>query len=465
MAKKEKLSPDELLEQALVKEEDQPYTVPDNWVWVKFKTLAQDYNSFFDGDWILSENMDINGEVRLIQLSDIGICDFLDKSNKYISVEAFHKLNCREIYEGDLLISRMAEPIARSCILPNLNKKCITAVDVAVLRACDMLTINKFVNYLCNSEYFKISTEALARGTTRLRITRNNLGDIPIPLPPFPEQQRIVITIESLFEKLDRARELAQNAMDSFENRKSAILHKAFTGELTRKWREENGVDFERDWVGQELGKCGEWFGGGTPSKVNPQFWIEGNLLWVTPKDMKAVYIEDTEEKISEVALENSSAKLIPSTAVLFVVRSGILRRILPIAITTRAVTINQDMKAIIPKDINIKYFYWYCLANESDIRNKCAKNGTTVESINSQLLYKYKILLPPLQEQQEIVRILDNLLENEQKAKELCDVIDKIDHMKKSILARAFRGELGTNNPAEESALELLKEVLEAKV
>lgn len=74
------------------------------------------------------------------------------------------------------------------------------------------------------------------------------------------------------------------------------------------------------------------------------------------------------------------------------------------------------------------------------------------------------EILIPSIQEQKEIVRILDNLLENEQKAKELCDVIDKIDHMKKTILARAFRGELSTNNPDEENALELLKEVLKEK-
>ncbi|MBP2661375.1 MAG: restriction modification system specificity protein [Firmicutes bacterium] len=172
----------------------------------------------------------------------------------------------------------------------------------------------------------------------------------------------------------DRAKELAQNALDSFENRKSAILHKAFTGELTRKWREENGVSFENDWTEKALGNCGEWSGGGTPSKGNPAFWVDGSLLWVTPKDMKSIYIDDTEDKITEIAVNNSSAKLIQNDAILFVVRSGILRRILPIAITTKPVTVNQDMKAIIPKGINVKFLYWCCVRNESDIRDKCAK-------------------------------------------------------------------------------------------
>ena len=132
--KNEKLSQEELLEKALVKYEDIPYKVSDNWVWTRFNCIKKHQKAFFDGNWILSENMDVNGNVRLIQLSDIGIGEFLDKSSKHISDESFEKLKCTQLQRNDLLISRMAEPIARSCILPELPYKCITAVDVAVMR-------------------------------------------------------------------------------------------------------------------------------------------------------------------------------------------------------------------------------------------------------------------------------------------------------------------------------------------
>ena len=462
--KKKGLTLEEKLKQALVPEEEWPYEVPRNWVWTKVINLRKDEESFFDGDWILSKNMENDGSVRLIQLSDIGIGEFLNKSSKYISEETYNELKCSRLFEGDVLISRMAEPIARSCIMPQLPYICITAVDVAVMRCNTKIVLNKYFNFLCNTNWFSDLALKLARGTTRVRITRKSLGNMPVPLPPLSEQQRIVDRIESLFAKLDQAKALVKNALDTFESHKAAILHKAFTGELTAKWREKNGVGME-SWEEKRLGECGKWFGGGTPSKINELFWKNGDILWVTPKDMKSIIITDTIDKITYEAIGGSSANLIEKPAILFVVRSGILRRIMPIAMSTQPVTINQDMKALIPDDdIVLTYLCWFCISRERDIREKCLKSGTTVESINTESLYSYMAKIPSLSEQREIVRILGSLFEKEQKAKELYDVIEKIDLMKKAILARAFRGELGTNDPNEESAVELLKEVLKDK-
>lgn len=452
MAKKEKLSLEELLEQALVKGEDTPYKVSDNWVWTRLESIAEVVTG---GTPTKAKVEYYGGKFPFVKPADLNQGRYVRYASEYLS-------------ELGRSVSRIVPASSTSiCCIGTIGKTGYLECEATTNQQINTIIpkINGlYIYYYCLSDGFQSSIIELASATTISIVNKGKMLTIAIPLPPLPEQQRIVTLIESLFEKLDRAKELAQNALDSFENRKSAILHKAFTGELTGKWREENGVDFDKDWVEKTMGNCGKWFGGGTPSKSNPQFWKNGNILWVTPKDMKLVCIEDTEDKITEIAVDNSSVKIIPNAAVLFVVRSGILRRILPIAITTGPVTVNQDMKAIIPRDIDIKYFYWYCLGKESDIRNKCAKNGTTVESISSDLLYVYKILVPPLKEQQEIVRILDSLLENEQQAKELCNVIDKIDHIKKSILAKAFRGELSTNHPEEESALELLKEVLTEK-
>lgn len=451
MAKKEEFSLDELLEQALVKEEDMPYDVPSNWVWTKLGRIMQFPKDKF------------NPESSNLELKYVGL-EHLAKNRGIIEVGLSNEINSTKncFKENDIIYGRLRPYLNKHDIT---NFKGICSTDILVFRCISYVSLNRFINYYLDTEIVIQYAIANSKGINLPRVSEKELAKMSIPLPPLPEQQRIVDLIESLFEKLDRAKELVQNALDSFEERKSAILYKAFTGEITDEWREENGVDFERDWVKKELKDCGEWCGGGTPSKSNLSFWEKGDLLWVSPKDMKSMCIEDTEDKITKYAVDNSSAKLIKNQAILFVVRSGILRRILPIAITMGPVTVNQDMKALIPKDIDIKYLYWYCLYKESDIRNTCSKNGTTVESISSDLLYKYIVLLPPIEEQRVIVRSLDTLLESEQKAKELCDVIENIDIMKKSILARAFRGELSTNNPNEESALELLKEVLRGRV
>ena len=171
----------------MIPKDEQPYKIPDNWRWSRLENL-QSYNGFFDGDWILSDNMDSSGDIRLLQLSDIGIGKFLDKSNKHINLETFNKLNCKSICEGDILIARMAEPIARSCIMPSLPYTTITAVDVAVFRCNKNIILNSYLNYLFNTKWFTDLASKKARGTTRLRITRKHLGLMPIPLPPLDEQ-------------------------------------------------------------------------------------------------------------------------------------------------------------------------------------------------------------------------------------------------------------------------------------
>ncbi len=432
-SKQQKLSIKEKLEQVLVPEDEQPYEVPSNWAWIKLLEAFDNLTS--SNKKLLQKNYLQDGNYAVVDQGKELIGGFTNKDNL--------------LFDGELPI-----------VLFGDHTRIVKYIDFPFVQGADGVKILKPRHYY-EAKFFYYLMQNIDIPDLGYRRHFPLFPTLSCVLAPIAEQKRIIDRIESLFEKLDNAKELAQNALDTFETRKAAILHKAFTGELTAQWREKNGIDFEKEWGEKELGACGDWYGGGTPSKNCPDYWENGNIIWVSPKDMKSMCIEDTEDKITEIAIEYSSARLIQEEAILFVVRSGILRRILPIAMTTKPVTVNQDMKALVPKGINIKYLYWFCVCHESDIRIKCAKSGTTVESINSELLYKYMAVIPSIKEQEEIVRILENLLEKEQKAQDLCDVIDKIDLMKKAILARAFRGELGTNDPNEESAIELLKECL----
>ena len=267
---------------------------------------------------------------------------------------------------------------------------------------------------------------------------------IKLDLPTLAEQQRIVNRIETMFSKLDQAQEKAQAVLDSFETRKAAILHKAFSGELTANWRKENGIS-DNSWEEKKLGDCGTIYGGGTPSMSHKEYWENGNILWITSKDMKSDVINDSEIHVNMKGVENSSAKYIDRPAVLFVMRSGNLRRTFPVCMVNKEFTVNQDLKALVPNtSILLEYLFYACKANERKILDTCMKSGTTVESINSESLFNFVMNIPSHPEQQEIVRILDTVLEKESRAKESAStVLDEIALLKKSILARAFRGEL----------------------
>lgn len=451
-AKKEAaLTPEERLQAALVPDWEWPHKLPENWCWTTVGAINQYVGISADPTKAKNETFELysvpssaDNYPEIVLGADIG-------STK------------QAVKKGDVLLCK---------INPRINRvwKVSKYTDHSLLASSEWIVVRNsrlISNYLMwcfRSPYFRgyMLSNVSGVGGSLMRAQPKFVQGYPVPVPPLAEQQRIVDRIESLFAKLDEAKEKAQAVVDSFETRKAAILHKAFTGELTAKWREEHGVGMD-SWRWIPLKKSGSWYGGGTPSMRRSEYWENGTLLWVTAKDMKSDLIEDTLMHTNMFGVENSSANYIAQPAVLFVMRSGILRRTFPVCMVKKPFTVNQDIKALVPTDnIDLEYLFWGCKANEKRILESCMKNGTTVESINSAALRDFEIPIAGSNEQIEIVRILDAFFAKEQQTKEAAEkVLDQIELMKKSILARAFRGELGTNDPSEESAVELLKEII----
>jgi type I restriction enzyme S subunit len=151
---------------------------------------------FVDGDWIESKDQDPDGDVRLIQLADVGIGRFIDKSRRFLTAETAQRLNCTFLERGDILIARMPDPIGRACIFPGVGQPAVTAVDVCIVRVDpDVLDSRYLVHYLNSSQAFR-QISGKASGSTRQRISRSNLGTIEIPLPPLEEQRRIAAILD-----------------------------------------------------------------------------------------------------------------------------------------------------------------------------------------------------------------------------------------------------------------------------
>lgn len=161
-----------------------------------------------DGDWIESKDQSETG-LRLIQTGNIGIGEYLDKSSraKFISEETFERLNCTEVFPGDILISRLPDPIGRACIIPQCIGKAITAVDCTIVRLDDSLCDdNYFINYTQSVKYTNELSKFLA-GTTRTRISRKNLEKIEIPLPSLEEQKKIAAVLDKVSDLIAKRRQ------------------------------------------------------------------------------------------------------------------------------------------------------------------------------------------------------------------------------------------------------------------
>jgi len=205
--------------------------------------LASLCEVFTDGDWIESKSQSPEG-VRLIQTGNVGEGNFKDRRDKsrFISEETFDDLKCCEIFEGDCLVSRLPDPVGRSCILPKSEDRMITAVDCTILRFKKDKLAPEFFNYFSQSLLYLNTVESLTSGATRKRISRKNLGLVEIPTPPIPEQKRIVAILDQAFADIEQARAKTEqnlkNARELFESYLQQVFSLRGEGWIQKKFSE-----------------------------------------------------------------------------------------------------------------------------------------------------------------------------------------------------------------------------------
>ncbi|MEI2987579.1 MAG: restriction endonuclease subunit S [Oscillospiraceae bacterium] len=194
----------------------------DAWEQRKLSSLC---DKFTDGDWIEAKDQSNSG-VRLIQTGNVGVAEYLDKPNnkKWVSNDTFEALHCEEVFEGDILISRLPEPAGRACIVPNLGTKMITAVDCTIVRVSKNTSNEFLLQYLSSQNYFDEVNTCLAGGT-RQRISRSNLANFDVPMPTKKSEQ---VAIGSFFTNLDHLITLHYRELEKLKNLKKACLEKMF---------------------------------------------------------------------------------------------------------------------------------------------------------------------------------------------------------------------------------------------
>ena len=446
--KKESLTPEERLQAALVPESEQPYPVPENWCWTRMENIAQ-WGSGGTPSRKIPEYY--NGDIPWIKTGELND-DYIFETEEHITQEAISHSSAKLFPENTVAIAMYGATIGKVGILgiaATTNQACACGVS-------NSLANYKYLFYYARSQ--KDNFIKKGKGGAQPNISQEIIKSHEFPLPSLSEQQRIVDRIESLFAKLDEAKQKAQDALDSFETRKAAILHKAFTGELTAQWRKEHGVGME-SWEKANLGKYVDSQYGYTESASQEQ---------VGPKFLRITDIQDGVVNWADVPFCKISDTDFERYAVskndIMIARTG--------ATTGKSYLIVDDVRAVFASyliRIKIKsprlqpqYLYGFMQSQIYWGQITEFSAGIAQPGVNAKKLKEIILSIPSVPEQTEIVCILDDLLAKEKQAKEAAEgVLEQIDLIKKSILARAFRGELGTNDPSEESAVELLKRVL----
>ncbi|WP_078578475.1 restriction endonuclease subunit S [Salipaludibacillus agaradhaerens] len=421
---------EELLEEALVPEEEQPYEVPGNWVWVKFGSVL----SIASGKSLTKKQMDEDGIIPVY--GGNGVTGFHSEWNVDSPTIVIGRVG---FYCGSVHKTPSKAWITDNAFIVKYNSGIF-----------DEHFLHWMLSYYDLKKYSSSSAQPVISGRT--------LNPSPLVLPPLNEQKRIADKVESLLNKVDEAKRLIDEAKETFELRRATLIKATLDEQANKNKTEES-------WKTIKIKELFNIFGGGTPSKSKDDYW-NGDIPWISAKDMKKTYISGTQDYITKEGLENSSAKLAKKGSVVMVVRSGILQRTLPVGFLLTECAVNQDLKVFDSGDeIVNKYLMWYVKGNEKNLLHNYSKSGTTVNSIEFEKLKSHEIILPPMDVLKKKINKIENLVRKEESSMSILKSVTSIEDLKASILAKAFRGELGTNDPTEESAIELLKEVLQEQV
>lgn len=506
--KKENLSLEERLQKAIIPKEEEPYTIPDNWIWTR-----------------LSEIVDVKGGKRIPKGQEFSktktkniylrVTDFknrgIDLENlKYISDEVAEKIKNYRITSKDIYLS-IAGTIGKVGIIPKeVENSFLTENACKLVNICNIE--QKFLLNLLESSLIKkeIKNSITSSGQPKLAIFR--IENFPIPLPPLEEQKRIAEKLDSLFEKTQKIKEIIEEVKEKTILRREAILSKAFIGELTEKWRSENKtssaeellykINDEKIRVWEEECKKAEEEGRKKPSKPqikdisemlvkeeeipykvpanwiwininklvdvrdgthdSPNFYSKGYPL-ITSKNLKGNKINFEDVKfISKEDMEKINQRSRVEKGDILYAMIGTIGNPIYCEVDSLGKFAVKNVAIFKPFDKKISKFLKYYLESENYrklIGNKI--KGSTQKFIPLNILRNILFPLPPLEEQKEIVRILDKIFEEEDKIDELLKIEESIAVLESSILDKAFKGELGTQNKDDYPILERLKEVL----
>jgi len=285
----------------------------------------------------------------------------------------------------------------------------------------------EFFWYLLVSPNVKEQFQGLASGAIVKNISGDLVKKTMLPIPPLKEQKQIVTTLDKAFKQIDQAKANLEKNLNSAKELFQSKLNEVFS---------QRG----EGWVEKRLGDICNIIGGGTPSKSNQSFY-DGEILWATVRDMKKDILVDTQLKITEQGLKNSSSNIISKGNVIIATRVGLGK----VCLLKFDTAINQDLKGIVVKEkftILNKFIFWWFKSIAKDIIS--SGTGLTVQGVKLTYIKSLQFPYISAKEQKSIIELLDNLNEKSENLQiHYQQKLNNLEELKKSILQKAFKGEL----------------------
>lgn len=428
--------------------------LPKGWASAALQELAGPAGLMDDGDWIESKDQDPNGDVRLIQLADIGDGHFANKSSRFLTNAKAIELRCTFLQPSDLLIARMPDPLGRSCIFPYIGLPAVTAVDVCIWRPTSGTVDARWLMHFVNSPEVRESIQSQASGTTRRRISGGNLKRLPIPVPPAEEQRRLVARLDSLRARSSRARQELDHIPKLIERYKQAILAKGFSGSDDAEEVALGDLIADGPQNGLYLPKS--QYGDGTPILRIENYGFDGAEPMTAWSRVK---IE------SDIAAKYALA---PGDIVINRVNSPshLGKSLLVLDAHVPAVFESNMMRMRLSDSVLPEYVQLF-LGSEMGRKQLIAdaKWAVNQASINQGDVCRIIVPLPSIATQSRVIaeiRVamawLDKIATEHARAEHLLPKLDQ------AVLAKAFRGELVPQDPNDEPASVLLERIKAAR-
>ena len=395
-----------------------PFELPEGWVWCRLGEIGNNIQ------YGLSNPSSTFGKYKILRITDIQNNSVLWDTVPFVDIEE-EEVNSFLLKKGDILFARTGATVGKSYLVSDLPYSSVFASYLIRISIFESISI-QYIKYFFESDIYWEQITDKSVGIGQPNVNGTSLKTLLIPLPPLAVQHRIVQIAEQLLAIVDAIKLLQEQLKSDVKQAKIQVLNYAIAGKLTHQDPNDEPAEallkrigkttttatdtpyekLPKGWAWCRLGDIGEIIGGGTPSTSIEEYW-NGEVSWITPADLSNYsdkYIAQGKRNITQLGLDNSSAKLIPKGSILFSTRAPIGY----VVIADRPLSTNQGFKSLsLSINMSEEFVYYFLLAEKERI--KLLASGTTFQELSASAFSKILIPLPPLAEQHRIVQQIKN--------------------------------------------------------